>query len=146
MEDMAVLKKMRLFQDLDTLELIQISKLVRHHRFAPGEAAIKEGDHGNSLFVVKSGTFRAYVTRQNQQELAQFGPGESFGELALWDAAPRSATVEAQSAGELLELTSEAFRQILSHSAELRERLYENLIRDLVVKLRRTNDKLLHLL
>ncbi|MCI4397594.1 MAG: cyclic nucleotide-binding domain-containing protein [Acidobacteria bacterium] len=146
MEDMAVLKKMRLFKDLDTLELIQISKTVRHHRFAPGELAIKEGDHGDSLFVVKSGKFRAYVTRQSSKELAQFGPGESFGELALIDAAPRSATIEAMSQGELLELTSEDFRQILSHSNELRERLYENLIKDLVIKLRRTNDKLLHLL
>ena len=146
MEDMAVLKKIRLFKDLDALELIQISKIVRHHKFAPGEVAIKEGDLGDSLFVVKSGKFKAYVTLRTSKEIAQFGPGDSFGELALMDAAPRSATIEAVSNGELLELTSDAFRQVLAHSDDLRKRLCENLIRDLVAKLRRTNDKLLHLL
>lgn len=147
MENVAILKKMALFADLDALELIQVSKLVGHHRYAKGEVVIREGDRGESLFVVKAGQFRAYVTRGgNQQDLAVFQPGESFGELALVDAAPRSASVEALTVGELLELTAEDFKRILAHTPDLRQKIHENLIRDLVLKLRRTNDRLLHLL
>jgi len=147
MENVAILKKMGLFADLDSLELIQISKLIGHHRYAKGEVVIREGDRGSSLFAVKTGQFRAYVTRGgHQQDLAVFQSGESFGELALVDEAPRSATVEALTAGELLELTSEDFKHLLDYTPDLRKKVHENLIRDLVLKLRRTNDRLLHLL
>lgn len=147
MENVALLKKMALFNDLDALELIQISKLVENRRFSKGEVVIREGDQGSSLFAVKGGQFRAYVTRGgNQQDLAVFQPGESFGELALVDAAPRSASVEALTSGELLELTAEEFAKILHHSNEMKLKIQDNLIKDLVLKLRRTNDRLLHLL
>jgi CRP-like cAMP-binding protein len=147
MENIAILKKMALFADLDTLELIQISKLISNHRYTKGGMVIREGDRGSSLFAVKTGQFRAYVTRGgNQQDLAVFQSGESFGELALVDAAPRSASVEALTAGELLELTAEDFETILGYTPDLRQKIHENLIRDLVLKLRRTNDRLLHLL
>ncbi len=147
MENIAILKKMGLFDGLDAMELIQISKRVGHHRYKKGGLVIREGDRGESLFVVKAGQFRAYVTRAgNQQDLAVFQPGETFGELALIDAAPRSASVEALTAGEVLELQAAEFREILSHSVDLRLKIKDNLIADLVAKLRRTNDRLLHLL
>jgi CRP-like cAMP-binding protein len=147
MEHMGILKQMGLFQGLDSLELIQVSKLVKHRRYDVGDTVLKEGEEGDSLFVVKSGQFRAFVSYGGtEKELAVFKPAASFGELALMDHGPRSATVVALVKGELLEFTSADLETLMGHSERLKICLQSNIITDLALKLRRTNDRLLHLL
>ncbi len=117
MEQIAILKQMGLFRDLDSLELIQCSKLVKHRKYENDEVVLKEGDHGASLFVVKSGQFRAFVGQEeSEKDLAVFKTADCFGELALIDHAPRSATVQAMTRGELLEFDAEALDSLMTHS------------------------------
>lgn len=147
MEHVGILKQMDLFQGLDSLELIQVSKLVKHRRYEVGGTVLKEGEEGESLFVVKAGEFRAFVGfGGTEKDLAVFKSSDSFGELALIDHGPRSATVVALTRGELLEFTSVDLKTLMGHSESLKTTLQENIIRDLARKLRRTNDRLLHLL
>lgn len=147
MEHMAILKQMGLFHGLDSLELIQVNKLVKHRRYEPGDFVIREGEEGQSLFIVKSGQFRAFVGYGGtEKDLAVFKPYDSFGELALIDHGPRSASVLALAKGELLEFTAQDLAALMDHSPELKIHLQDNIIRDLARKLRRTNDRLLHLL
>lgn len=147
MEQMAVLKSIDLFKGLDSLELVQVSKLVKHKHFDAGQQVLAEGEPGFSLFAVKSGIFRAYIKgTKARKELATFVAGDSFGELALIDHAPRSASVEAEVSGELLEFDHKAFETLLKYSEDLRLKLLNNLVRDLASKLRRANDKLAQLL
>lgn len=147
MEQMAILKQIDLFRELDSLELVQVSKLVKHKRFEAGAAVLTEGEPGFSLYAVKTGLFRAvFPGHGDKKELASFVPGDSFGELALIDHAPRSATVEAVTAGELLEFDDRAFESLLSYSEDLRLKLLQNLVKDLASKLRRANDRLAQLL
>jgi CRP-like cAMP-binding protein len=147
MEQMAVLKSIDLFKGLDSLELVQVSKLVKHKRFDAGQQVLAEGEPGFSLFAVKSGIFRAYIQgTKARKELATFVAGDSFGELALIDHAPRSASVDAEVSGELLEFDDKAFETLLKHSEELRLKLLNNLVRDLASKLRRANDRLAQIL
>ncbi len=147
MEKIEILKQMVLFHNLDSLELIQLSKLVGHKTFQEGEVVLAEGEMGDSLFVVKSGQFKAFVTRDGvDQQLAIFNMGDSFGELALLDRHPRSASVSALTEGELLEFTKENFEKVLQYSEKLKIKLLENLVYDLSLKLRRTNDRLVRLL
>jgi serine/threonine-protein kinase len=64
--------------------------------FTPGQVIIREGDVGDAAYMIVSGTCRAYRTVDGQQEtLAQMGPGDVFGEMALLLDDPRAATVEA---------------------------------------------------
>jgi eukaryotic-like serine/threonine-protein kinase len=64
--------------------------------FMPGQVIISEGDVGDAAYMIVSGTCRAYRTVDGQQEtLAQMGPGDVFGEMALLLDDPRAATVEA---------------------------------------------------
>jgi CRP/FNR family cyclic AMP-dependent transcriptional regulator len=143
MEQMAVLKSIDLFKGLDSLELVQVSKLVKHKRFDAGQQVLAEGEPGFALFAVKSGIFRAYIQgAKARKELATFVAGDSFGELALIDHAPRSASVDAEVSGELLEFDDKAFETLLKHSEELRLKL----LRDLAAKLRRANDRLAQIL
>lgn len=147
MEHAAILKRMSLFAGLDSLELVQVSKKVRHRKYARGEGVLKDGEPGASLFAVKSGEFRAFMGEGlNAVELARFQEGDSFGEVALIDHGPRSASVEALTDGELIELDAQAFRELLAYSAALKCKLLENLARDLAAKLRHTNDTLALLL
>ncbi len=147
MENVAVLKKMTLFHNLDSLELIQVSKLLKHSFFKKGELVVREGEDGHSLFVIKSGTFHAYHDEDGvKKALATFEPNAIFGELAMIDGGPRSANVAALSDGELLEFDNDAFQTLLGYSESLRIKLYRNLTADLSLKLRRTNDKLILLL
>ncbi len=147
MEKIEILKQMVLFHDLDSLELIQLSKLVTHKKYEKGDMVLAEGDMGDSLFVVKSGQFRAFVIRNGvEQQLATFNVGDSFGEMSLIDKQPRSASISALSDGELLEFTKESFETIMGYSQKLQIKLLQNLVNDVSLKLRRTNDRLLHLM
>jgi CRP-like cAMP-binding protein len=70
-------------------------------RYAPGDVVLRQGEPGEALHLVVSGRFA--VERQwpdgSQRRLATVGPGDLFGELAVIDGAPRSATVRALTAG-----------------------------------------------
>ncbi|HNQ79435.1 MAG TPA: cyclic nucleotide-binding domain-containing protein [Acidobacteriota bacterium] len=147
MEKIEILKQMVLFHDLDSLELIQLSKLVTHKKYEKGDMVLAEGDMGDSLFVVKNGQFRAFVIRNGvEQQLATFNVGDSFGEMSLIDKQPRSASISALSDGELLEFTKESFETIMGYTQKLQIKLLQNLVNDVSLKLRRTNDRLLHLM
>ena len=147
MEKIEILKQMVLFHDLDSLELIQLSKLVTHKKYEKGDMVLAEGDMGDSLFVVKGGQFRAFVIRNGvEQQLATFNVGDSFGEMSLIDKQPRSASISALSEGELLEFTKESFETIMGYTQKLQIKLLQNLVNDVSLKLRRTNDRLLHLM
>jgi serine/threonine-protein kinase len=64
--------------------------------FLPGQVIVREGDHGETAYMIVSGSCRAYRTVDGQQEtLAIMKPGEVFGEMALLLDEPRAATVEA---------------------------------------------------
>jgi CRP-like cAMP-binding protein len=147
MEKIEILKQMVLFHNLDSLELIQLSKFVDHKFYNEGDLVIAEGEMGDSLFVVKKGQFKAFALREEvEQHIATFNVGDSFGELALLDKQPRSASVMALTDGELLEFTKENFDKVLSYSEKIKIKVLENIVADLSQKLRRTNDRLLKLL
>ena len=78
--------------------------------------------------------------------LGEFSTGDHFGEIALIDNGPRSAEIRAASASELLEFTREDFQSVLAFSTDLKLKIYDNLLRELCVKIRRTNDRMLPLL
>jgi CRP-like cAMP-binding protein len=75
-------------------------------RFAPGDAIFSAGDTGDHMYVVREGT----VTIQAEGlPIEEIGPGGIFGELALIDSAPRSATATAATACELVALNERSF-------------------------------------
>jgi cAMP-dependent protein kinase regulator len=87
---------------------------------AAGTDIVREGDPGEELFVITSGNAR--VTRAGK-EVAQLGVGDFFGELALFDAAPRNATVIANSDVSLVSLSRVSFDKALDEIAALRDAL-----------------------
>lgn len=83
--------------------------------FAPGETVFLEGDQGNLMYVVLEGSVRLAVTGRT---LEKVGPGGVFGEMALIDSAPRSATATALTACRLAPVAAARFRALVREDPE----------------------------
>jgi signal transduction histidine kinase len=91
------LEENRLFSILDEPERDMVSRLARERELSPGEEIFRQGDAGDGLYVVKQGLVEiSGVGDQNARHaFSQVGPGEMFGEMAVLEDKPRSASARA---------------------------------------------------
>jgi CRP-like cAMP-binding protein len=89
-----LLRKVNLFSGLDDRELENLADEFNERRFSAGDKIALEGEGGLMFFVVDSGEATVEV---HGEEVGRLGPGDAFGEIALIDRRPRTATVTAQS-------------------------------------------------
>jgi CRP-like cAMP-binding protein len=114
LENVIFLKKFTLFSGLETAELRALALIAKEVSLIDGEYAVREGDAGDSFFIVKSGALRI-VKNEGLIELARVGRGECFGEMALFeDGLLRSADVRADGASILLAFQREDFFDVLN--------------------------------
>lgn len=116
----------RLFAGLDARAMDLVASALRVRRFRRGEVIFHAGDPGDSLFIVASGSVKITVTAEDGAEpaiLTTIGAGGFFGELALLDGAPRSATAAAVDAVETLVLRRDAFDRLVDTEVGLRRTL-----------------------
>ncbi|MFN9906640.1 MAG: cyclic nucleotide-binding domain-containing protein [bacterium] len=90
--------------------------------FKKSSTVIKEGDDGDFVYVVYSGTLSC---SKNSQFLKKYNSGDTFGELALLYNAPRAATIVADTDSHLYRLDRESFNYIVKGSAEKKRAKYE---------------------
>lgn len=116
------LRACTLFCDLDEAALAKVAGQVRHRRFRRHEVIFHAGDPGEALFVVASGSVKLVLPSPegNEAIIATLRPGDFFGELALLDGEPRSATAVALEATELEELARAPFIELVHTEPELR--------------------------
>jgi len=119
-----------LFGDLEPAELESVVRVLRHHRVAQGSTVVREGDPGDSLFVVVSGAL-GVTTRDGEKEveLAILRPGDFFGEVALLSGARRTASVRAMLESELLEMRRDVYEEVVACFPRVRE-VMERFCRD----------------
>jgi CRP-like cAMP-binding protein len=108
---MDVLGEVPLFAGIPARQLRKIAGLGIVARFDAEEPIVRAGDPGAAFYVILSG--RAAVRRGRPRATAEIGPGAYFGEMALLDGAPRSATVVAKSETVCLMLARKPFAKIL---------------------------------
>lgn len=87
-----LLRNVRLFSELEDRDLESLADEFNERRFAPGEKIALEGEGGLMFFVVESGELSVEV---HGEPVSTMGPGSAFGEIALIDRRPRTATVTA---------------------------------------------------
>src|SRR5215203_1136092 len=112
------LRKIPLFADLSEEDLERLYQMAETVSFPAGQLVLREGDQGDSLFVVLTGELEV-TKRQGSQDilLALYKPGQFFGEMALLEQAPRSASVRTLQESRLLVISQAAFQTLLSCSA-----------------------------
>ena len=95
-----------LFPDFSVDELVEVIRGLELRSFAPGEIVVAEGEPGQSVFVVTTGSVRTYVRDAEGRNAAVrvLGEGDFFGEVSLLEGSPRTATVTAAGRCELLEI------------------------------------------
>jgi tetratricopeptide (TPR) repeat protein len=102
-----------LFSDLTTSEFIAVALLLVRRVAKVGEVIVREGDPGESMFIVSTGEVRATILRDGRQApVATMRDGDFFGEMAVLSGEPRTATVTAVKSTELLELSREHLSEI----------------------------------
>lgn len=128
------------FQTLVREDLERIAQFAVPRDFEPGEVVFREGDASDTCYIVRSGRARAIRTHAGGRTLtlATFGPGDIFGELALFEDEKRSATVEAIEPTSALAVLGPDMRRLMSEHAEISARLAVALGR----RLRETNERL----
>lgn len=125
---------------LDDTEIGELASVAVPRSFAAGEVVFRQGDPGDTCYLVQAGLVRAIHAHSDGRwiALAQLGPGELFGELAAFDDEPRAATADVlKDADTVAILAADMRRLIAAHPA-----LAANLIRSLAQRLRATNDRL----
>ena len=130
-EKVLFLRAAELFEALPGEDLARVALLADEERRGAGEEIFREGDVADALYLVASG--RVQVIRA-AAVVAELGEGEVFGEMALLDPAPRSATVRAATDVVLLRIRREDFQDLLSEELEVARAV----IRVLARRLRRT--------
>lgn len=119
-----------LFGQADEATLDAVSAALRVRRFRKGETVFHQGDPGDALFIVASGSVKVVLPSNESAEpaiVAILGPGEFFGELALLDGAPHSATIVAVEPTETLVLHRETFLALVDADPSLRRALLGSL-------------------
>lgn len=120
-----------LFSALDASQKQEIYDAMFEKSVAPGEALINEGAEGDFFYIVESGEFEVF-TQNNpagpNKPVFHYGPGGSFGELALMYNAPRAATVRACTAATVWGLDRNTFTHVIVHTNRQKARLEETVL------------------
>jgi CRP-like cAMP-binding protein len=139
-ETSALLGRVPVFEELAGDDLRRIADVSVPRQFAGGEVVFREGDDSDTCYIVRSGHARA--TREHadgrQITLATFGPGDIFGELAMFDSERRSATVEATDELHVLGILGADMRRLLRRHPDIAVKLVISLGR----RLRAANERL----
>jgi CRP-like cAMP-binding protein len=112
-----------IFSDLDPLCFAEVVRSCALRRFQAGEPIIKQGETGESFFVISSGAVKVSRTEPTgeQVDLARLGEKAFFGEMALLAGGPRTASVVAEEDAELLEFPAAVLKKITSEYPSARE-------------------------
>lgn len=129
------------FEGLTGEECAVAERLLLRHAYRPGEVIIKEGNQDRSLFLIAKGTASVKIDlagANRSKRLATFSPGTVFGEVALLDKQPRSATVTADEELVCYELSEEGFEALTRAHPRIAIHLLMNLGGELSRRLRRS--------
>ncbi len=139
-ETVRLLAHVPVFAELAPEDLERIAQVAVPRRFSAGEIVFREGDASDTCYIVRSGHCRAVREHAGGRAitLATFGPGEIFGELAMFEEERRSATVEATEDLQVIGVLGRDMRQLMRQHPEISARLVIALGR----RLRETNERL----
>lgn len=116
------LRDTEVFRHLSPSALTQLLRRFARRSFTTGDMVIKEGEPGDAFYLIETGQVKV---ERHGEPLAELGPGECFGELALLRGAPRAASVCCLGVCSLLVLERHDFRAVLSHDFSAAIRLQQ---------------------
>jgi CRP-like cAMP-binding protein len=139
-EVVELLGRVPVFSTLEAADLERIAELAVPRSFAPEQQVFREGDASDTCYIVREGHARAVRTHSDGRTitLATFGPGDIFGELAMFEDELRSATVEAIEPTTVVAVLGPDMRRLMNEHPQIATRLVIALGR----RLREMNERL----
>jgi CRP/FNR family transcriptional regulator len=140
MQTLDVLRRVPVFATLADEDLGRVAEVAVPRSYGAAEVVFREGDESDTCYVVRSGHARAVREHSDGRSitLAHFGPGDIFGELAMFDNERRSATVETLEDTDVTAILGRDMRRLMREHPEIAVKLLTALAR----RLRETNERL----
>lgn len=115
------LERNRLFHGVPLDEIEKMAHLFREADYPPNHVIFNEGDMGDAVFLLKTGHVRVYRLTEDGQEatLAVLGPGDMFGELALFDEPQRLTVAQTMDSAHICAASVEDFSSLMRHKPQL---------------------------
>jgi len=129
----ALFRKFVLFAELDDRELAAVAAVAKSRRYAKDDVVFHADESGDVFCLIKEGQVKVTMISPEGKEiiLSMLGPGDFFGEMALLDNEPRSATVIATEPLEIVTIWRNDFLQILSEQFSITKKVLAELSRRL---------------
>jgi len=126
----ALLARIDIFSSLPSQELALLAAKTHRRSFKPGAAMFREGESGDELFVVASGLVSVSILSQDSEviELSRVGTGAFFGEMAMLEKAPRSATCTAIEPTRCLTLLAADFESLIVEAPGVAMRVLDRML------------------
>ncbi len=120
------LNRLSIIAPLSDEETEQLASASKSRVYAPGEAIVRKGQEGNSMFVILRGSVKVQIPEDNfQKTVNRLGENDFFGEMSLLTGEPRSASVIAEEETEVLQIRKEALKPIFENNPELVQSICE---------------------
>ena len=119
-EKAAFLKSAPLFAALEGEELAALAEIAMETSYAPGELIFEENKEAHHLYIVLQGKVEVFLRVQDHDRaLAHLGEKECFGEMAILDNQPRSASVRAEEATTVLKIDRDSFHELIMERPQI---------------------------
>src|ERR1043166_3857241 len=140
--DVANLRSVPLFSSLDSKATAQLGEYLTIHDYPRSSTICRTGDPGDAMYLIDVGKVRISITDADGAvvTLAELGPGDFFGEMAMLDGQGRSANAMATEDARVAKLTRDDFLEFMRSDP----RITLELLTSLTARLRRTDDLLRH--
>ena len=135
LEKTKLLKSVDLFKNIQGDVLKRIAQNAEEERPLADTVLFKEGDFGDSMYVIVDGNVKIH---KGDQHIVSLGKGTCLGEMALLDQEPRSADVTTEEDSTLLKISQDGFYELMSGNSEIMQQI----IKLLSGRIRDTNEKL----
>ena len=138
-DKMLFLKRVSIFSGMTLEQLRVLTSHLEEQHFLPGEVILYEGDFSQELYVLVSGRVRIAkdYSGPHERTLITLTQGDFFGDMAIFESAPRSATAVAEEESELLVLSPEKFKQTIYQKPDMAFEIF----RELSMRLRRREEE-----
>lgn len=141
MDLLSVLSKVELFDGLTPQELADVARICTQHEYRAGQVITSQGETGGELYVIADGFVEVVVSPSGQnpapRTVVHLGRGQLFGEMALVDYGPRSATVKSIADDTLIQVIDrDDFNRLCEADNHLGFVVMRNMAADLSFKLR----------
>lgn len=142
-EEFAAIKNSTMLRGFTDQELKVLANVCELRSMSEGTTVFIENMPGEALFLIKAGTIRIskMFAEGDEKTLVVLGPEDIFGEMAVIDGLPRSATARVAEDAELISLKKKDFEALSRDNVELAFKLVSNIVRVFSKRVRETNDE-----